>query len=244
MESSLTRRSPACQECGRCFDLQDATDTEAMVERIAREVIQRVREQAGLPEAGDKKVVVGVSVRHVHLTRDALGTLYGPGHELKKMRDLYQPGQFAAEETVAIVGPRMRTIERVRILGPLRDHTQVELSRTDGFMLGLELPVRHSGDIAGTPGVTLVGPYGALTLREGAIRADRHVHLSPEDARRFGFENEELVKAVVSGDKPLTLGNVRIRVSPGLKLELHIDTDDANAADISCGDLVELVKEQ
>ena len=217
-------------------------DSRAAVDWIAREVIRRVRERTGLTEVGDRKAVVGVSVRHVHLTRDALGVLYGPGYELKKMRDLVQPGQFAAQETVAIVGPRMRTIERVRILGPLRDHTQVELSRTDGFTLGLELPVRASGDIAGTPGVTLVGPYGSLTLREGAIRADRHVHMSPEDAQRFGFENGELVKAIVSGDKELTFGRVRIRVSPGFKPEFHMDTDDGNAADLSCGDLVELVK--
>ena len=242
MDTSLIRRSLACQECGRCFDLQDAADSKAVVDWIAREVIQRVRERAGPTETGDRKAAVGVSVRHVHLTRDALGVLYGPGCELRKMRDLYQPGQFAAEETVAIVGPRMRTIERARILGPLRDHTQVELSRTDGFTLGLELPVRHSGDIAGTPGVTLVGPYGSLTLREGAIRADRHVHVSPEDAQCFGFGDGELVQAVVPGDKELTFGKVRIRVSPGLKLELHIDTDDANAADLSCGDLGELVK--
>ncbi|MFH1006242.1 MAG: phosphate propanoyltransferase [Candidatus Latescibacterota bacterium] len=215
-----------------------------MVERIAREVIQRVRERAGLAETGDGRTRVGVSVRHIHLSREALDTLYGPGHELKKIRDLYQPGQFAAEETVALVGPRMRTIERVRILGPLRDHTQVELSRTDGFTLGLDLPVKYSGDIAGTPGVTLVGPYGSLTLRAGAIRADRHVHISPEDAERLGFEDGELVDAVVPGDKPVTFGNVRIRVSSGLKLELHIDTDDANAADLSCGDLVELVKKK
>ena len=155
MDTLPIRRSPTCQECGRCFDLQDPVDSKAVVDWIAREVIQRVRERVGPMEDGDRKTVVGVSVRHVHLTRDALGVLYGPSRELKKMRDLYQPGQFAAEEAVAIVGPRMRTIERVRILGPLRDHTQVELSRTDGFTLGLELPVRHSGDIAGTPGVTL-----------------------------------------------------------------------------------------
>jgi putative phosphotransacetylase len=178
----------------------------------------------------------------VHLTRDAVAALFGPGHEIQKMRDLYQRGQFAAKEAVTVVGPRMRAIERVRVLGPLRDHTQVELSRTDGFALGLELPVRASGNITGTPSVTLVGPYGAITLREGAIRADRHVHMSPEEATQFGFQDGELVNAEVSGDKELVFGRVRIRTTPGFKIEFHIDTDDANAADLSCGDEVLLVK--
>ena len=238
----LRSRSPFCQECGRCFDLEDLPLQRAEVERITREVVRRLQERAG--ELGESpRAIVGVSVRHVHLTRDALAALYGPGHALTKLRDLYQPGQYAAQETVAVVGPRMRAIERVRILGPLRDHTQVELSRTDGFYLGLELPVRASGDIAGTPGVTLVGPYGSLTLKEGAIRADRHVHMSLEDAERWGFEDGEIIQVRVMGDKELIFGRVRVRVSPDFKTELHLDTDDANAADLSCGDVVELVKQ-
>ncbi|HID09843.1 MAG TPA: phosphate propanoyltransferase [Candidatus Latescibacteria bacterium] len=237
----LRSRSPFCQECGRCFDLEDLPLQRVEVERITREVVRRLQERAGA-FGEPPKAIVGVSVRHVHLTRDALAALYGPGHTLTKLRDLYQPGQYAAQETVAVVGPRMRAVERVRILGPLRDHTQVELSRTDGFYLGLELPVRASGDIAGTPGVTLVGPYGSFTLKEGAIRADRHVHMSLEDAERWSFEDGEIIQVRAMGDKEVIFGRVRVRVSPDFKTELHLDTDDANAADLSCGDVVELVK--
>lgn len=237
----ILRRSPACMECGRCFDLSEGDHSKAQIEHIAREVIRQIQ-SASQPVGQEARAVVGVSVRHVHLTRDTVAALFGPGHEIQKMRDLYQPGQFAAKETVTVVGPRMRAIERVRVLGPLRNHTQVELSRTDGFTLGQELPVRGSGDITGTPSATLVGPYGAITLREGAIRADRHVHMSPEEAAQFRFQNGEIVKGVVLGDKELVFGRVRIRVTSGFKMEFHIDTDDANAADLSCGDEVVLVK--
>ncbi|HEC83168.1 MAG TPA: phosphate propanoyltransferase [Firmicutes bacterium] len=185
-------------------------------------------------------VPIGVSARHIHLTRDVLESLFGPGYELTPMRKLSQPGEFAAEETVTIVGPK-GAIERVRLLGPLRKFTQVELARSDGLRLGLDLPVRRTGDLAGSPGITLVGPRGTVVLSEGAIRATRHIHMTPGDAERFGLRDGQIVRARIEGPRSLVFENVLVRVSSRFVLDFHIDTDDANAAGVTTGCLAEVL---
>jgi propanediol utilization protein len=153
---------------------------------------------------------------------------------------LNQPGEFAANETVMVVGPKRRSIE-VRILGPTRKRTQIELAYSDGIYLGVDLPHRLSGDIAGTAPLVLVGPAGVVNLKEGAIRAKRHIHISPQDARRLGVKNGQIVSVRTTGEMSVTFNNVVIREGEGLNLEIHLDTDEANAAGIRCGDPVELI---
>lgn len=181
------------------------------------------------------KVPVGVSGRHVHVSEEALERLFGPGYTLSVLRDLTQPGQFAAQETVTIVGPK-RSLENVRILGPARSLTQVEVSRSDGFHLGLHPPVRLSGHIEGTPGVTIVGPKGEIRIDEGLIVAARHIHMTPADATRFGVEDGELVDVRAETERPVTFENVVIRVRDDFALDFHIDTDEGNAAFLKTGD--------
>lgn len=187
------------------------------VERVVRDVIDRL-------------VPVNVSARHLHITQEHLALLYGPGAQLTKLRDLRQPGEFAAEQTVSVVGPNRRVFETVRILGPTRSRTQVELSYNDGRYIGLELPARLSGDIAGTAPVVLVGPAGAVQLPEGVIRALRHIHMGTGDAARLGLKGGDRVRVRTAGAMGVTFSNVLIRVGEGLLIEMHIDTDEANAA--------------
>jgi len=165
--------------------------------------------------------------------------LFGAGSRQSPMRDLYQPNAFAAEETVSVVGPRMRAIERVRILGPTRSYNQVELARTDAIFLGVDPPVRDSGDLSGAASITFIGPQGAITA-DAAIRATRHIHLRPPDLEEMGLDPEDRVNVRVGGEKGLIYHNVRLKIESGFLPELHLDTDDANAADIVCGDLVDL----
>ncbi|MBN1503525.1 MAG: phosphate propanoyltransferase [Candidatus Eisenbacteria bacterium] len=186
-------------------------------------------------------VPVAVSARHVHLTRGVLDATYGAGCELTRFRDLSQPGEFSAKETLTVVGPRMHSIQDVRIIGPIREYTQAELSRTDGVALGMELPVRDSGKLEGSAPIVLVGPRGAISLKEGGIRALRHVHAAPEDAERLGVEDGQTVSVRVYGQKGVVFENVLMRVSSSYVLEMHLDTDDANAADVHCGTLVEIL---
>jgi len=175
-------------------------------------------------------IPVEISVRHIHLTREVLDILYGKDYQLKKIRDLSQPGEFASAETVTIVGPKMRAIENVRILGPLRNFTQVELSRTDGIYLGIDLPLRVSGDIKGSAPITVIGPKGSIYLNEGAIRAARHIHMTPDDAKKFNVKDKQIVKVEIPGDCGVILDNVIVRVSDKFKLALHLDTDEGNCA--------------
>ncbi len=227
-----------CGDCRRCWRGNAGGSSEQdRVSRIVQEVIRRVRDEA----AGDSKRLapVGVSVRHVHLSQDALERLYGPGSRVTKLRDLYQPGAYATEQTVTLVGPRMRAIEGVRALAPLRDYVQVELARTDGILLGVDLPVRDSGRLDGATPITLVGPKGSLTLPV-AIRAIRHVHLSPADVERMGLQGVSVVRVRTMGPKALVFDNVVVKVGKDYIPELHLDTDDANAADLVCGDRVEI----
>ena len=201
-------------------------------EIISEIICKYVVEGDSIPE-GEYSIPVEISRRHVHLSRAALDTLYGKNYELTKVRDLSQPGEFASDEQVIIISPKMRIIEGVRIVGPLRECTQVELAITDAFLLGLySLPTRLSGDVAGSQPITLVGPKGSLTLAEGAIRAARHVHMTPQDAERYKVKNGDRIKVETEGKNGVIFKDVIVRVSDKSKLAFNIDTDEANAANI------------
>lgn len=188
-------------------------------------------------------IIAGVSNRHVHLSREDLDLLFGKGYTLTPTKDLGQPGQFACKEMVTIVGPK-GSIENVRILGPERKDTQIEISLTDAFKLGIMPPVRDSGDIEGTPGITIIGPNGKLEKEKGVIIAKRHVHMHPSDAEKFGVKDKDIVKVIVeNGDRKLIFDDVLIRVSEKFALEFHVDTDEANAALLKTGDIVYIVEE-
>lgn len=185
------------------------------------------------------KIPVGVSNRHVHLSQKDLDALFGPGAVLTKFKDLGQPGQYAAEEKVNLVGPK-GTIPGVRVLGPVRGQTQVEISRTDSFFLGLKPPLRDSGNLEGSEGLTLQGPAGSVQLEEGVIFAQRHIHLPPQLAEEQGLADGQLVSVSCAGPRALTFDRVLVRVSPQYKLEFHVDVDEANAALLNNGDEVAL----
>lgn len=188
------------------------------------------------------EVPVGISARHVHLTREHVDRLFGQGYQLTHFKPLSQPGQFAANETVDLVGPK-GTIGKVRVLGPERPHTQIEVPRSDARKLGVNPPVKTSGDINTTPGIVLRGPKGEVTLSQGVIIADRHIHMTPEDAISFRVKDGEKVHLQVEGDKGGILHNVSIRVSPNYALDCHIDTDDASAFQIQQGQIVTIIKD-
>jgi len=180
-------------------------------------------------------IPIAISARHVHLRQETVEQLFGPGYQLTKRAPLSQPGQFSCEETVTVVGPR-RKIERVRILGPTRKYDQVEISRTDEFFLGVDAPVRESGHLKDTPGITLEGTKGTVQLKEGLICAWRHIHMHPDDAKYFGVSDQDIVEVDVEDEfRPITFKNVLVRVSERYKLEMHIDTDEGNAAEITNG---------
>ncbi len=179
-------------------------------------------------------VPIGISAHHVHLCQEHVEALFGPGHKLTPRNELKQKGYFACEETVNLIGPKGR-VDRVRILGPERSVTQVEISRTEEFKLGIDAPIRASGDVKNSPGVILEGPNTSITLEEGVICAYRHIHMSPEDALAFGIRDKDVVRANVEGERSLIFGDVLVRVYPGWNLEMHIDTDEANAAEVSPG---------
>lgn len=186
------------------------------------------------------RIPVAVSARHAHLSQATIERLFGPSYKLRPRAALSQPAQYAAEETVTLIGPRGR-IEHVRLLGPPRSEDQVEISRTDEITLGIDAPVRLSGDLRNSPGVTLAGPAGRATLDHGVISARRHIHMSPADAERFGVQDKQNVRVNIDSDgRDLTFGDVTVRVSSEFSLELHLDTDEANAAGIQSGDSVEL----
>jgi len=187
-------------------------------------------------------IPAAVSARHIHLSAADRDALFGPGYSLHPMRPLSQPGQFACEEKLTIIGPKGQ-LEGVRILGPERPATQVEVSMTDTLKLGIPTIVRMSGDTAGTSACRLVGPNGGVMLPEGVIVAARHLHMAASEAAAYGLKNGDTVSARKKGERDTTLGNIAVRSGDGHSLELHIDTDEANAAGIRCGDLLELVKE-
>jgi len=187
-------------------------------------------------------LVVNVSARHMHVTPADLEVLFGPGAKLTKLKDLYQEGEFASEQLVTIVGPRQRIIPNVRILGPTRNYTQVELSYTDGVYLGIDLPLRISGNHEGTPGCTILGPKGAVNLSKGVIRAERHVHMSNDDMGYYGVRDGDYLKLKIDGPCGLLFNRVKVRFHPKVVLEVHIDTDEGNACDLETATHMELVK--
>lgn len=195
------------------------------IEKIVREVIDQV-----IPLKNDNTVPIGISARHMHITPEHFEKLFGPGKTLTKLKDLLQPGEFAANETVAIMGPNRRIFGKVRILGPMRDISQVELSFTDGVYLGMDLPHRISGDIKGSAPITVIGPEGVLRLPEGAIRAMRHVHMNPDVAERLGLKAGDKIDVRTIGPARITYNDVVIRIKEKLLLQMHVDTDEANAA--------------
>ena len=182
-----------------------------------------------------------VSNHHAHLSKAALYALFGDGYELGELRALTQPGQYACKEQVTLIGPKGR-LEGLRILGPARPATQVEVTLSDTFTLGIEPAVRMSGDVTGTPGGTLLGPKGEYELKEGVIVAKRHLHISEEEASLFGLKNGDIVGAKKTGERETTFGNILVRVGAGHSLELHLDTDEANAAGIKNGDILEMIR--
>ena len=190
---------------------------------------------------GEYYVPAAASVRHVHLSQADVAALFGEGYELRPLRPLTQPGQFAAEEKVDIVGPR-GAISDVRVLGPARKETQIEVSITDAIRLGIKPVVRMSGDIAFTPGAKLVGPKGSVDLPQGVIIAARHLHMSPEEAAAYGLKDGDVVSLRKPGPREVIFGNVVVRSGKGHSLEVHLDTDEANAAMLSNGDLLEVIK--
>lgn len=239
-KAQRARRTVSCRGCGRCdADSSSVKSIDSLVESVVKDVMASLFPGSA---SAENLIPVGVSARHMHITQEHLEQLFGEGHQLTKMRDLGQPGEFAAKETLAVVGPKRRLFEKIRILGPTRRFTQVELSLTDGVYLGVDLPHRISGSIEGSAPLILVGPKGVLHLKEGAIRARRHIHVSPEDALRLGLENGEEVSVRSSGPMSVTFNNVVVRMGDNLNLQMHIDTDEANAAGLRCGDPVELMK--
>lgn len=185
-------------------------------------------------------IPVGVSNRHVHLSQEDVENLFGVGYQLTPLRPLSQPGQFAAKETVTLLGPK-GNIKGVRILGPARGSSQVEISKTDGYTLGIHPPIRVSGSLEGTPGVTLIGPSGFVSLPNGVIVAKCHVHMSDAEARTSGVEDGDNLILQMRGERSLIFPDVTVRVSPRYALDFHIDLDEANAANLSTGDQVHLV---
>lgn len=209
---------------------------------MRRAVYQRLGRPLPRAAAAPNPLLVNVSARHCHLTPQAVETLFGKGRTLTPMKWLYQKDQYAAEESVTLIGPRSRVISNLRILGPCRDLNQVELAYTDSIALGFDIPVRQSGNIKGTPGCMLMGPAGFLRLDEGVIRAAPHVHMHPDDAAFQGVKAGDFMKLRVGGELGMTFDRLLVRVHADFKLEVHIDTDEGNACGHGPGVPVELVK--
>jgi putative phosphotransacetylase len=214
----------------------------ALVESLIRESLFRQLGKEPLPGPAPV-LVVNSSARHMHVTQENLEVLFGPGYQLQVHKWLYQEGQFASTATVTLVGPRDRVIPKLRILGPCRSLTQIELAYTDAVYLGLDVPVKASGDIKGSSGGYVIGPKGMIEMKEGIIRAARHVHMSPSDAAFYGVKAGDHMTLRVHSTKCSTrLDDMLVRVDPSFKLEVHIDTDEANACDLARATKVELVK--
>lgn len=192
-------------------------------------------------EINMKQIPIGVSNRHIHVTNEDLEKLFGEGYELTVAKELSQPGEFAAKETVTIQTEKAE-ISKVRILGPIRKFTQVEISKTDARKLGVDAPIRASGNIDGTPGITLIGPKGSLKIEKGVIIAERHIHMTSQDAEEFQVKDGQYVSVKVEGDRGLVFNQVLIRVKDMYALDMHIDTDEANSGNVTTGDLGQLLQ--
>ena len=205
------------------------------VEKVVSQILKEYKQDK------NDEIKIGVSQRHIHLSREDLDILFGKGYELTKKKTL-MGREYAAEECVTLVGPSLKAIEKVRVLGPVRKNTQVEISRTDTFILKVSPPVRPSGNIEGSEKLVVVGPKGSIYLKEGVIIANRHIHLTPEYARRHGINDGDYVDVEVEGIKPTKFYEVQVRVRDDFNVEMHIDTDDANSAQLKNGDFVRIVK--
>jgi putative phosphotransacetylase len=205
-----------------------------LIRSIVKEIVLNSLQSApqGIP--------IAISNRHIHLSPEHVERLFGRGYQLTELRDLSQPNQFAAKETVTLIGPKGK-IPNVRVLGPARGQTQVEVSRFDGYTLGVRPPIRDSGDLANSASITIQGPRGQLTIKEGLICAARHIHMHSTDSVAFGLNNGDRVQVKIQGERGLTFSNVLVRVSPNYRLEMHIDIDEANAADLQKGQIGELI---
>src|SRR5438477_6505328 len=226
------------------------------VEQLVREVLtQKLRNRVTPPPTREQHavqpsraggpphaLVVNVSARHMHITPADLETLFGPGAKLTKLKDLYQEGEFASDQLVTLVGPRQRIIPNVRILGPTRNYSQIELSYTDGIYLGIDLPLRISGNHENTPGCTVLGPKGAVQLSKGVIRAERHVHMSTADMEYYGVKDADYMRLRIQGPCGVMFDRVKVRYHPKVVLEVHIDTDEGNACDLETATFMELLK--
>ena len=207
---------------------------------ITKMVLEAIEHQKASEENG-YLVPVGVSARHIHLTQEHVEALFGEGYQRTKRKEL-MGGQFASNETVTIVGLKLRAIENVRILGPVRSRSQVEVSATDALRLGVKAPIRESGNVEGSAAIAVVGPKGAIYLDEGCIIAKRHIHMAPKDAMAAGVHDGDIVSVKAENERGTVFNHVQIRVDDSFTLEMHIDTDEANAAKITTGDTVRIIK--
>ncbi len=206
---------------------------------IAELVKKVIAEIDGTLPSSDNQIPVGISNKHIHLSKADVETLFGAGYELTPMKELSQPGQYACKETLTLVGPSMRAIEGVRVLGPVRKSSQVEISMTDSYILKVKPPVRESGKTEGSAPITIIGPKGVVNLKEGCIIANRHIHMSPDDAARFGVRDGDYIDVdAFSGTRKTRWFDVQIRVNDAFRLEMHVDTDDANAVGFKNGSTV------
>jgi len=210
---------------------------EGKVKLIVAEVLKHINMQDRIRPG---MVPIGVSGRHLHVSQADLETLFGQGYQLKVMKNLTQPGQFAAEECVMLAGKK-GVIEKCRILGPVRKSTQIEISCTDTYSIGVPIVVRDSGDTKGTPGCVVIGPKGAVTLKEGVIVASRHLHLHTKDAEKLGLKDMDRITVKTPGSRSVIFNNVLVRVSDQFAMDFHIDMDEANAACLKTGDMVEII---
>jgi propanediol utilization protein len=222
--------------------MSTATLERTEVERLVREALARRISAPARNGKQEPRLVVNISARHCHVTQEDLERLFGKGRQLTPYRQLYQDGFFAAEEAVTIIGPRQRMIPNLRILGPCRDHSQVELAFTDAISLGLDAPVRKSGDHRDSPGCYLLGPAGMIELTRGVIRHERHVHMGPSDAAYYGVQDGERLNLRIKSTCSAVLEDLLCRVAPSSKLEVHIDTDEGNAVDLPHAKSVELFR--
>lgn len=211
------------------------------LEALVRDVV--TARLATREKPGEPTLAVHASARHMHISREHLDQLFGPGYELTVERPLYQEGNFAAKEMCTLVGPRSRLISNLRILGPCRSRTQVELAFTDAASLGLDIPIRLSGNLDGTPGCFLMGPKGMIEIEEGVIRAARHVHMSPGDAAHYGVAHGDLMTLRVGGTQGITFEDVEVRVGKDFRLDVHLDMDEANACGLHLTEDIELFKQ-
>lgn len=215
---------------------------DALISAVVAEVMKSMNQNSEVCKEAknDGEIKVGVSQRHIHLSREDLDILFGKGYELTLLKPLMGK-EFASKEVVTLVGRSLKPIENVRVLGPVRKNTQVEISRTDTFVLKVSPPVRPSGEVAGSEGIVVVGPKGTIYLKEGVIIANRHIHMPPCVAEQYGLKDNDYVDVVIDGEKPTKFYDVQIRVREDFNAEMHIDTDDANSSALKNGDKVRII---